>query len=43
MTSIADEPVFVDGQNRQELDILGGSVQLQWNFGETGAVLDHRL
>ncbi len=25
--------ISVDGQNRQELDILGGSVQLRWNFG----------
>ena len=29
------DEVFFDGQNRQELDILGGSVQLKWNFGET--------
>jgi iron complex outermembrane recepter protein len=27
-------PIMADGQNRQELDILGGSVQLSWNFGE---------
>ncbi len=25
--------ISVDGQNRQELDILGGSIQLRWNFG----------
>jgi iron complex outermembrane recepter protein len=29
-----EDEVFFDGQNRQELDILGGSVQLKWNFGE---------
>jgi iron complex outermembrane recepter protein len=28
------DEVFFDGQNRQELNILGGSVQLKWNFGE---------
>ncbi len=28
------DDVFFDGQNRQQLDILGGSVQLKWNFGE---------
>ena len=27
-------PIEADGQNRQELDILGGSIQLSWNFGE---------
>ncbi len=25
--------ISVDGQNRQELDILGGSIRLRWNFG----------
>ena len=28
------DEVFFDGQNRQELDILGGSVQLSWDFGD---------
>jgi len=27
------DEVFFDGQNRQHLDNLGGSVQLRWNFG----------
>jgi iron complex outermembrane receptor protein len=26
--------IAIDGQNRQELDNLGGSVQLKWNLGE---------
>jgi len=25
--------ISIDGHNRQELDIFGGSVQLKWNFG----------
>ena len=25
--------ISIDGRNQQELDILGGSVQLRWNFG----------
>jgi iron complex outermembrane receptor protein len=29
-----DSPLSVDGANRQELNILGGSVQLQWDFGD---------
>jgi iron complex outermembrane receptor protein len=28
------DQVFFDGQNRQELDILGGSVRLSWDFGD---------
>jgi iron complex outermembrane receptor protein len=27
------DTISIDGQNRQELDILGGSVQLRWDFG----------
>ncbi len=27
------DTVLLDGRNRQELDILGGSVQLRWNLG----------
>jgi iron complex outermembrane receptor protein len=30
----ADSPIFADGQNRQELDIAGGSVRLRWDFGD---------
>ncbi len=29
-----DSPIQADGQNRQELNILGGSVQLRWDFGD---------
>ncbi len=29
-----DSPIFADGQNRQELNILGGSVRLRWDFGD---------
>jgi iron complex outermembrane receptor protein len=28
------DQVFFDGQNRQELDILGGSIRLSWDFGD---------
>jgi len=28
------DDIAVDGQNRQELNIFGGSVQMKWNFGE---------
>jgi iron complex outermembrane receptor protein len=27
------DTISIDGQNKQELDNLGGSVQLRWNFG----------
>ena len=27
------DSISIDGQNRQELDNLGGSIQLRWNFG----------
>jgi len=30
----ADSPIFADGHNKQELNILGGSVQLHWDFGD---------
>jgi iron complex outermembrane receptor protein len=30
----ADSPIFADGQNRQELNILGGSIRLSWDFGD---------
>jgi iron complex outermembrane receptor protein len=30
----ADSPIFADGANRQELNILGGSVRLRWDFGD---------
>jgi iron complex outermembrane receptor protein len=30
----ADSPLSIDGANRQALDILGGSVQLRWDFGD---------
>ena len=30
----ADSPIFADGQNRQELNIFGGSVQLRRDFGD---------
>jgi iron complex outermembrane receptor protein len=29
-----EDEVFFDGQNRQELNILGGSVRLEWDFGD---------
>jgi iron complex outermembrane recepter protein len=29
-----EDEVFFDGQNRQELNILGGSVRLRWDFGD---------
>ncbi len=32
MASTQDS-ISIDGQNRQELDNLGGSIQLRWNFG----------
>ena len=28
------DTISIDGQNRQDLNIAGGSVQLKWNFGE---------
>ncbi len=28
-----EDTISIDGQNRQELNILGGSVQLRWDFG----------
>jgi iron complex outermembrane receptor protein len=28
------DTISIDGHNRQELDIFGGSVQLKWNLGE---------
>jgi iron complex outermembrane recepter protein len=30
----ADSPIFADGQNRQELNIKGGSIRLRWDFGD---------
>jgi iron complex outermembrane receptor protein len=30
----ADSPISADGANRQELNILGGSVRLRWDFGD---------
>jgi iron complex outermembrane recepter protein len=30
----ADSPIFADGQNRQELNILGGSARLRWDLGD---------
>jgi iron complex outermembrane receptor protein len=30
----ADSPLSIDGQNRQELNIAGGSVRLRWDFGD---------
>jgi iron complex outermembrane receptor protein len=29
-----DSPISADGANRQELNILGGSVRLKWDFGD---------
>jgi iron complex outermembrane recepter protein len=30
----ADSPLSIDGANRQELNIVGGSVRLRWDFGD---------